>query len=371
MHDIQQQLVDRNNRETVPFVSVYEAYSSLLNQIDALQLKCSGAELEASSLRQQLLDSSGTAKGSSQNNVAIKSALKNEARLRDKLERLQEEYNLKLKSESDVQSEALKTSNKLRDVQALSESQEKTIASLREEVERNKATIEAIQLKFKDAESRAELAEKQYDGLKLTIRSLQEENDDLRKENRVFEERLVAEKGKTVDEMNTLTEMVERLKTENETLKTLKKQDEQRNNGKPLTSWFGGTSKKEMTKSDASPASAKSDVSTTRKFGDFEASIVPTAAKHTIAAHATEGTCVRYDEDADSNLVASASSSDGVKVWDTNSGLQRFMFRASPGQSVMCCDLAGSILCGGGSDRTCRVYNLRTERMVRLLLYRA
>jgi hypothetical protein len=26
MHDIQQQLVDRNNRETAPFVLVYEAY---------------------------------------------------------------------------------------------------------------------------------------------------------------------------------------------------------------------------------------------------------------------------------------------------------------------------------------------------------
>jgi hypothetical protein len=39
MHDIQQQLVGRNNRETAPFVLVYEAYSSLLNQIDALQFK--------------------------------------------------------------------------------------------------------------------------------------------------------------------------------------------------------------------------------------------------------------------------------------------------------------------------------------------
>lgn len=366
MNGIYQQLLERNARETAPFVSIYEANTSLLNLTDALQAKCAGFEREVAALRQELQDKAGGAKGSSLNHAAMKSALKNETRLRDKLELLQEEYNAKLKADSDVQAEALKTASKLQEVQTLNAAHEKTIATMKEEIERGNEASERLHQQVKEAEASTKLAEQQYDGLKTTIRSLQNENDVLRKENRVFEERLVTDKGKMIDEMNVLTEMVERLKKEVDMLRSLKQHEEQRNSGTKL-SWFGGSPKKETPPSDTAAAS-QDESSSTRKFGTFGVAIVPSTPKQTVSAHTMEGTCVKYD-DSGTNLVATASSDSTVKVWDTASGSQRGAFKGSPGHAIICCDISGALVVGGGSDKTCRVWNLRNERMVNIVCF--
>jgi Autophagy protein 16 (ATG16)/WD domain, G-beta repeat len=376
-------LLERNRRETLPFVAIHESHARLLNQVDYLQSKLEAAEREASQLQQDLLESgahgsNGSAAGalsgagspgkpqSKASAAAAQAAVKNEARLRDKLEALQEELNAKLKGESDRQLEALKTSKEISDLKDMNTAMERTIVNLRGENERSERAIEHLTNEVNDAKSRTELAEKQYEGLKRTIRTLQQENDKLSAENRKLEERLMADKGKTVEEMNTLTDLVNALKMEVDMLRSYKIHEDKRR------SWFGGgivPMKVEGGPPSASPTNNGADrksgaADESRKFGSFGV-VLPSTVKRTIAAHAVEGTCVRYD-DSGTDLVATASSDSTVKVFDTGTGSCRATLRGTPGHAIISCDVSGSLVVGGGSDKTCRVWNLRTERMVRV-----
>jgi WD40 repeat protein len=369
MDVIYQLLRQRNDCETTPFLSIYESYTSLLNLTDSLQAKLSVVECEVETLRQQLQDvgSSNGSKGglsSSSSSAVVKSAMKNESRLRDKLELLQEEVNVKLKGE-------LKTANMLQEVQSLNSKNEKLIEKLTEQLELEKQSTNRLRQELTEVGSSAKLAEEQNDKLKATVRSLQDENDALKQENLIFEGRLVAEKGKAVDQMNELTDMAERLKTEVDTLRSvakLEKNIKKNNEATKSSSWFGGGSNKNDTAcsrcESGSPTKDQTDCVETRKFGSSDVAIVPSTIKQTITAHTMEGTCVRYDHSGP-NLVATSSSDSSVKVWDTVSGQQQGMFRGSTGHTIICCDIVGTLVVGGGSDKTCRVWNVRTERMVR------
>jgi autophagy-related protein 16 len=357
MTDLKERLLERNARETTPFLSVFEANSTLLNQVDALQARCELAERELSITRQQLQEAAASSSGSNSkiSSAAATTALKNEARLRDKLEELQEEYNTKLKAEAEEKEAALKTAKELSDLKDVNMAQEATIANLREGNQRSERAVEHLTNELNEAKSRTDLAEKQYEGLKLTIRTLQEENDKLQKENRMMEERLVSDKGKTVDEMNALTGMVNALKAEVDMLRSYKVQEEQRR------TWFGSPKKNK--------GDVKLDVDSPgkggRKFGEFGV-IVPTSIKQTVAAHAVEGTCLRYNEAG--SLLVSASSDSTVKLWDVRTGLSRGTFRGTSGHPVLSCDIGQSVIAGGGSDKTCRIWNLQTQRMVHHLV---
>jgi hypothetical protein len=86
-----QQLQARNDRETVPFLSIHEAYHHLLLQVDTLQAKLEASKRQLSSSQQQLGDASTATGGGSKgngNSSAYAAALKNEARVRDKLEKV-------------------------------------------------------------------------------------------------------------------------------------------------------------------------------------------------------------------------------------------------------------------------------------------
>lgn len=162
MMGIYEQLLERNARETNPFVSVHEANATLLNQVDALQIKCDGYEREISVIQQQLDDAvAGGANGGKGNSAAATAALKNEARLRDKLEKLQEELNVKLKAHAEDQANALKTSKELHEMKDLNLAQESTISNLRKDNERKEKAIEHLTEQLDDAKSRTKLAEQQ------------------------------------------------------------------------------------------------------------------------------------------------------------------------------------------------------------------
>ena len=352
---IYQQILERNERETTPFVSIYDSYSSLLSLTDTLQAKCFAAEGEAESLRRQLHDVGVKSGGSSLSTSVVKSAMKNETKLRDRLEVLQEEFNATVKKERE-------TATLLQESQSLNVNNQKTIDVLSKQLEEAKQLNCRLQEQLKDMGSSSNLLEEQNDKLKETIRSLQGDNDTLKKENLIFEGRLVSDKGKAVDEMNELNEMVERLKAEVEMLRSLsvveKNIQQSKDAVKSSSPRFGG--KVSQTGAGTNDSAGCSE---TRKFGTFDVAVVPSKVKQTIAAHMMEGTCVRYDPSGP-NLIASASSDSSVKVWDTVSGQPRGIFRGSSGHSIICCDIASPLVVGGGSDKTCRVWNLSNERMV-------
>ena len=281
MDALYHQVLERNGRETTPFVSVHEANAALMNQVDALQTKCEALERENATQQQLLNDSTPSSSGRISSSHSA--SLKNEARLRDKLERLQEELNEKLKIHSEAQTNALKAAKELAEAKDLNIKHDSTVSKLREDIERRDRSIEHLSTELADAKARTKLAEQQYVGLKDSIRILQEENDLIKKENRELEARFVSEKEKLSEEMNILTEMVERLKREVDMLRSLKEQEEKRK------SWFGQAAVK-IDHAEASKEScAEGDG---RKWGSL-AVVLPTQPFHILQAHKKEASVVR------------------------------------------------------------------------------
>jgi autophagy-related protein 16 len=281
MEDLYQLILERNARETTPFVAIHEANATLWNQIDALQAKCDELERELV-VQQDKLENAGP---SSSGRGANSAALKNETRLRDKLEKLQEELNEKMKQHAEDQTNALKVAKELSEIKDLTVSQESTLNKVKEENERNERTIEHLNTELTDAKSRTKLAEQQYVGLKDTIRVLQEENDLVEKENRELESRFVSEKEAMSSEMNVLTEMVERLKKEVDMLRNLKDQEEKRK------SWFGLASVSGKDKGSPEKKIEKGE-DKGRKWSTPSV-VLPSAPKQIIPAHNAEASCVR------------------------------------------------------------------------------
>lgn len=283
--EIQRLLLQRNAFETIPFISVLESNASLQNQVDALHSKCEALERDIASQQQQLEEAAVTSplgKGAS-------AAIRNEARLRDKLEKLQEEFNDKLKQYSEQQANALATSKELSAMKDLNTAQEATISNLKQENDRSEVLIEHLTIELNDAKSRTKLAEQQYVGLKETIRTLQEENDVLKKENQALEDRLVGDKEKLSDEVNVLNDMVQALKKEVDMLRSLKVQEDKRK------SWFlRGSSEDKKDDESLAKSTAERGDSTGRKWGSMGV-VLPSGPKLKVQAHSAEATCVRYD----------------------------------------------------------------------------
>jgi autophagy-related protein 16 len=281
MEEIHRLILKRNAVETSPFLLVHAANATLLNQVDALQTKCDSLERECAEQKQQLEEGSVSGSG---NNRAAAAALKSEARLREKVEKLQEELNEKLRLHSEDAEAALKAAKELSDLKDVTTAQEATISNLKGENERSEKAIERLTNELQEAESRTRLAEQQYTGLKETIRTLQDENDSLKEENRKLVGRLVQDKEKKSDEMNALTEMVEKLKKEVDMLRSLKVQEDKRRK------WFGRAAVGGDSET-GSPEVKKGH--SARRFGSMGA-IVPSGPKQIIKAHSSEAPCVRY-----------------------------------------------------------------------------
>jgi WD40 repeat protein len=87
-----------------------------------------------------------------------------------------------------------------------------------------------------------------------------------------------------------------------------------------------------------------------------------------VSTNDTQLSLYRYDA-AGADLVATASSDCTVKVWDAASGMLRATLRGGSGHTIISCDISRGIVVGAGSDKTCRVWNVRTERMVRIYFF--
>ena len=386
------QLQERNCRETVPFRSLQQAHDRLLLQVDTLLARLEASEREKATLRQQLDDlssaSSTTPSSSTKKSTggAFAAALKSEARLRDKLEKLQEEFDLQVKENATEKEAAQQISQ---EISSLREEQAQNLAKIAElEKEGTKAsqTIEHWTNACHEAQSRAELAEQQYNGLKLTIRAMQTEQEALKKENKQLGDRVVSEKQKLVQEMNSLTELVESLKQERDKLRALQTPPSQE---PPKTSlWFGTansvmSSVKSSNRHSAATTSTTTTTTTssssytantpttpiaedpTRKVTDLKVTL-PTKPKFVLAAHTTEGVCVRYDTSGHECVVTAGTD---VKVWDAAAqGILKRTWKGSAGHAFLSCDMTGSLVAGGSTDKTCRVWTLPTNRMVHQLV---
>jgi chromosome segregation ATPase len=299
-------VLERNARETKPFVLIHEAHATLLNQFDVLKSRCDLLEREVVTQQQQLEELGPSHSGiSSKASTSSSAALKNETRLRDKLEKIQEELNAKLQVQADEQVEALRIRKELAEIKDLYLTQTVSYSKLEEELERKDKAIDHMTMELNDAKCRTKLAEQQYMGLKDTIRVLQEENDQVKKEHRDLETRFVTEKTRLSDEMNSLTDIVESLKKELDMLRTLKVHEEKRK------SWFGYSAASSPIEDSINSNSNNSNINnnktidsgghtlvetekddTGRKWGDMGV-VLPSHPIQVLQAHASEASCVR------------------------------------------------------------------------------
>ena len=147
-------------------------------------------------------------------------------------------------------------------------------------------------------------------------------------------------------------------------LRALQKQETKKKSwfGTSLTSTVKPTDGRQVT-----PPIEEEDPS--RKFGDLKV-VLPSGPKFSLAAHSPEGICVRYDSGSGgsgSDLVVTSGSDATVKVFDTTNGILKSTFRGSAGHPFLGCDIVGQLVAGGGTDKTCRVWTLKTDRMVSVL----
>ena len=76
----------------------------------------------------------------------------------------------------------------------------------------------------------------------------------------------------------------------------------------------------------------------------------------------------RYDSSGMTDILATAGEDSTVKIWQTGNGQRLKSFKGNSGHVVIGVDVYKDLAAAASSDKTCRVWNIRTERMVRMAL---
>jgi len=340
MEIIQTRLLERNAFETSPFLSITLALAALENMNNDLQLRCDNLESERFEQRETINQFTSENRGKGYSKI--------EAKQRGKISQLQEQLNEKLTIEVESSSATLKVTQDLIEQRDINSAKDATISNLRKENSQQEDEIVRLENDLQEARSHSQLAEKQYSGLKDTIKDLQETNDSLTKENRTVVNSIVTNKQAMMDQMNEMTDMIEKLKKEVNMLQALQKQEAKRGNSSiEGTRSFTGLNKG------------------ARQFGSI-GSLLPSSSKQVVQAHHSQATCVRYDSSG-SDLLATSSEDSTVKIWDTGNGKNVATLRGGNGHVMIGVDICGGLAVGCGSDKTCRVWNTRTERLIHQL----
>lgn len=98
----------------------------------------------------------------------------------------------------------------------------------------------------------------------------------------------------------------------------------------------------------------------------FAALPVPSTPSVVIRAHSTEVNAVRIHDSG--SVVASGASDGNVALWNMHGGSRAgILYTSTEGNAVLSIDAYGSVLAAGCTDRTVRIFDLPTQRVVRSL----
>lgn len=335
MEDVYNLILERNARETLPFLSIHASNAYLQKRVDALQARCES--IERSYLEQQQI----VAEQAQAIEISTKNGdpAKNEARLREQIAKLQRDLNDKLQNEVKSTAAALEASNELSTLKEEKATQDAAMSSLRMEVTRCNETIAHLQSALENSESFARLSEKQVEGLKDAIRALQDENEEVTKLNKRLVDEKMAERENMAEQFNNMNDTIETLQKEATMLRQYAKVGK---GGR----WFGGLSglrgDKNLSAANASSLSDDTDSKPQRQWGITARAVLPSQPLITIQAHKVDATCVRYDG-TNLNRVATASSDATVKVYDTSNGQLEATFSSGGRQPLIGVDIGGDI----------------------------
>lgn len=170
----------------------------------------------------------------------------------------------------------------------------------------------------------------------------------LRVENEALVSRILDEKMKTVEQINSMNEEVERLKRQLSIAQRTRGDGSASGGGKGAASASGAG------------APGLEELMMGAGSGGGASAGVPTAPAQVIKAHSTEINTVCMN---DAGAFVITGSSDGtVKVWECATGKPRSTLRGTE-HPVMCVASYGSLVAGGCNDRTLRVWDMGSERL--------
>ena len=356
MEDIYNLILERNRRETLPFLSIHSSNAYLQNHVDTLQARCESLEHQYLE-QQQIVAEQQQALELSNNSTPAKT----EALLRKQITKLNKEVRERIEKELKSTSEIIEKTNTVSKLQEEKNVQDVTISNMRMELDRCNAVIVHLQSELDNSKSLTNLANRQVDGLKDAIRSLQEENEQITKLNKRLVDETIADKEKLADQLNSMNTTVELKQKEVNMLRSYAKLG---GKGGPIGGLIRGI--KHLSSSNADAADDESSKDEQRQWGATVSAVVPSKPLHTIKAHRDDASCVRYDG-TNLNRVATASSDATVKIFDTSTGQLEATFSAGGRQPIIGIDIRGDIVCGCGTDKTCRVWQIQTKRMIHQL----
>lgn len=385
MEDVYNLIQQRNAYETTPFLPIHASNIALSNLADTLQARCESLEKQYYLEQQQLLVEANQIsetqddgeQQSNNNNDNGSSSSSGNARLRGEVAQLHKALREKIKRElittnnNTEGNTTLQTTKEIAQLKEINSTQSSEISNLKIQLSRSTDINTHLQSELDNANTLTRLSEKQFVGLKDAIRELQVENDEKTKLNERLIEEAVHEKEKCAEQLNSMNDMVEKLQKEIEMLKLYNKNSGGGGGGK---GWLGLG--REMIKGGVGTASATAAAAggetnnnnneTVRKWGAFGA-ILPSKPLYTIKAHREDASCVTYDG-TNLNLVATASSDATIRVWDTSNGQLQSTFSAGGGSLPMTgVDISGGIVTACGADKTCRVWQYNTRRLIHQL----
>ena len=387
MEDVYNLIQQRNAYETTPFLPIHASNIALSNLADTLQARCESLEKQYYLEQQQLLveanqisetqDDGEQQYINNNNNDSSSSSSSGNTRLRGEVAQLHKALREKIKRElttnttTNEGNTTLQTTKEIAQLKEINSTQSSEISNLKIQLSRSTDINTHLQSELDNANTLTRLSEKQFVGLKDAIRELQVENDEKTKLNERLIEEAVHEKEKCAEQLNSMDDMVEKLQKEIEMLKLYNKNSGGGGGGK---GWLGLG--REMIKGGVGTASATAAAAggetnnnnneTVRKWGAFGA-ILPSKPLYTIKAHREDASCVTYDG-TNLNLVATASSDATIRVWDTSNGQLQSTFSAGGGSLPMTgVDISGGIVTACGADKTCRVWQYNTRRLIHQL----
>ncbi|KAL3792073.1 hypothetical protein ACHAW5_008243 [Stephanodiscus triporus] len=355
MDDLYNLIQQRNSRETLPFLSIHSSNAYLRNHVDSLQARYEWLE------RQYLEQQQIVAEQQQAIELSINGApTKVEARLREQIAKLQGDLRERIQNEVKYTADAIEASNELSKSREENSAQDATISNLRTELARCNEIIVHLQSELENSKSLASLADKQIDGLKDAIRSLQEENEEVTKLNKRLVDETVSDKERMADQLNNMNTTIECQQKEVNMLRSYAKMGKGQIGG--LFRGLLGDKNLSASNTDNSKDPGENPK---RQWGETCA-VLPSQPLYTIKAHRDDASCVRYDG-ANLNRVATASSDATVRVFDTSNGQLEATFSAGGRLPLIGVDIGGDIVCGCGADKTCRVWQQQTKRMIHQL----
>ena len=351
MQDIYNLILERNDVETLPFKEVYDSHASLQSFIRNLELKCQRLETQSS-----------------------------QKYLKEQVESLQDQLSDKMNHEAELKKQTIKLTEELSKIENTKAQLKESSEQLKKELEEQESAFIRLKDELSEATNLKNIAEKQYDTLKETIRRLQDENDSLQKSNDELINRIVTEKEKSMEEMMKMTELLEQANKKVEMLTALQKKQEEKLEQRRFH--FGKVVSKDSSSIESHASSTLDNSSSGRQFG-ITGVIPPKSILQKIHAHPSQITCVRYSP-SDNGLIATCSESN-ISIHSTSTistamtadpihpqkqPFKTKTLRGPSNQIMLSLDISSSseLIAGASSDKTCRIWNIRTERLVHQLV---